>query len=151
MSWGYEENLQSETQFLDYHERQGTRDYSAFLTIPKAIEFMKENNWKEVSANCRALVQANAERFYKLLNAEPLSPITDEFLVQLYSVPIKTKEPLELKKILYDKYKIEIPVMQLDYKVFLRYSIQAFNSQEDLDILYNALVDIKEKTSLIEE
>ena len=150
VSWGYEENLQSETQFFDYHQVQGTRDYSAFLTIPKAIEFMEENNWKEVAANCRALVQVNAERFCKLLHVETLAPISDEFLVQLYSVPIKTKEPLEFKKILYDKYKIEIPVMQLEDKIFLRYSIQAFNSQEDLDILYNALVDIKEKTSLIE-
>ncbi len=150
VSWGYEENLQSETQFFDYHQVQGTRDYSAFLTIPKAREFMEENNWKEVAANCRALVQANAKRFCKLLHVEPLAPISGEFLVQLYSVPIKTKQPLELKKILYDKYKIEIPVMQLEDKIFLRYSIQAFNSQEDLDKLYNALIDIKAKTNLIE-
>ena len=151
MSWGYEENLQSETQFFDYHQVQGTRDYSAFLTIPKAIEFMEQNNWKEVSKNCRALVQANAERFCKLLNAQALAPISDEFLVQLYSIPIKTNKPEQLKKELFEKYKIEIPVMHLEDKIFLRYSIQAFNSQEDLDKLFNALVEIQAKTNLIED
>ena len=151
VSWGYEENLQSETQFFDYHQVQGTRDYSAFLTIPKAIKFMDENNWKEVAANCRTLVQANAERFCKLLNAQALAPISDEFLVQLYSIPIKTNKPEQLKKELFEKYKIEIPVMHLEDKIFLRYSIQAFNSQEDLDKLYDALIDIKAKTNLIED
>lgn len=150
VSWGYEENLQTTTQFLDYHQLQGTRDYSAFLTIPKAIEFMEENNWKNVAAECRALVQTNAARFCTLLNAEPLAPITDDFLVQLYSIPIKTKEPQQLQKLLFEKYKIEIPVMLLDGKIFLRYSIQAFNSQADLDKLYNALVDIKATTNFIE-
>lgn len=150
VSWGYEESLQSETQFLDYHQLQGTRDYSAFLTIPKAIEFMEENNWKEVSKNCRSLVQANAARFCKLLNTTSIAPISDEFLVQLYSVPMKTAEPQKLQRLLFEKYKIEIPVMQLDDKIFLRYSIQAFNSQEDLDKLYEAIVDIKAKTNLIE-
>ncbi len=151
VSWGYEENLPSETQFLDYHQLQGTRDYSAFLTIPKAIEFMEANDWKTVALNCRALVQANAERFCKLLNSTSLAPISDEFLVQLYSIPLKTAEPQKLQRLLFEKYKIEIPVMQLDGKIFLRYSIQAFNLQEDLDILYNALVDIKATTNLIEE
>ncbi len=150
VSWGYEENLQSETQFLDYHQLQGTRDYSAFLTIPKAIEFMESNDWKTVTFNCRTLVQANAERFCKFLNSTSLAPISDEFLVQLYSIPLKTAEPQKLQRLLFEKYKIEIPVMQLDEKIFLRYSIQAFNSQENLDVLYNALIDIKATTHLIE-
>lgn len=150
VSWGYEENLQSETQFLDYHQLQGTRDYSAFLTIPKAIEFMESNDWKTVALNCRALVKANAERFCKLLNSTSLAPISDEFLVQLYSIPLKTAEPQKLQRLLFEKYKIEIPVMQLDGKIFLRYSIQAFNTQEDLDVLYDALIDIKATTHLIE-
>ena len=150
VSWGYEENLQSETQFFDYHQVQGTRDYSAFLTIPKAIEFMESNDWKTVALNCRALVKSNAARFCKLLNSTSLAPISDEFLVQLYSIPLKTAEPQKLQRLLFEKYKIEIPVMQLDGKIFLRYSIQAFNSQEDLDVLYHALKDIKATTHLIE-
>ena len=34
-------------------------------------------------------------------------------------------------------------------KVYLRYSINAFNSQQDLNILFAAIKDIKNKTTLI--
>ncbi len=149
VSWGYDSAFPSHSQFLDYHQMQGTRDFSAFLTIPTAIDFMQKNDWENVAKNCRELVKANASRFCKLLNAQPLTPINDDFLVQLYSIEIKTQEPEKLHQLLFEKYKIQIPVMRQDNKVFIRYSIQAFNAQEDLNKLANALEDIIAKTDLI--
>ena len=151
VSWGYEPNLSTPATFFDYHQMQGTRDYSAFLAIPIAIDFMEKNDWKNVSKDCRDMVRENVTRFATLLNTEALTTNPNEFLVQLCSTKIKTNEPLKLKQLLYDTYKIEVPVMQLDDKVFLRYSIQIFNTQKDLDILYDALVDIKKQTNLIED
>ena len=55
VSWGYESESPSDSQFLDYHQHQGTRDISAFLTIPKAIEFLRDNNWEERATSCRKL------------------------------------------------------------------------------------------------
>jgi isopenicillin-N epimerase len=150
ISWGYESAFPSHSPFLDYHQTNGTRDFSAFLTTPIAIQFMQENNWDVVAAQCRALTKANAHNICSILNAQPLAPVNDDFLVQLYSTPIKTAEPEKLKSLLYDKYKIEIPVMRHADKVYLRYSIQAFNTQKDLDILAAALKDIITTTSLIE-
>ena len=66
------------------------------------------------------------------------------------SVPINTSNPVALKELLFNKYKIEIPVMPLNGNYFIRYSINAYNSQEDLDILYKALEDIIATTDLIE-
>ena len=50
----------------------------------------------------------------------------------------------------FNAYKIEVPVMPHGDNVFLRYSIQAFNTQNDLDKLYNAVGDIIKTTSFIE-
>ncbi len=86
ISWGYESAAPSHSRFLDYHQGQGTRDISAFLTIPRAIKFMQEHQWPEVASSCRQLVQQNAMRFCDLLGAEPLSPISDEFLGQMISI-----------------------------------------------------------------
>jgi len=47
-------------------------------------------------------------------------------------------------------YKIQVPVMRHGDKVYLRYSINAFNKQEDLDKLAEAIKIIKQKTNLIE-
>jgi len=150
VSWGYQSTAPSQSQFLDYHQMQGTRDFSAFLCIPNAIEFMQQNNWSAVSKTCKEMVQQNAPRFCNLLKATPTAPITDDFICQLYSTPVKTKQPLELHRHFFNQYKIEVPVMPHGDNVFLRYSIQAFNTQNDLDKLYNAVEDIIKTTSFIE-
>lgn len=150
VSWGYNALFPSQSQFLDYHQMNGTRDFSAFLTIPDAIAFMKEHDWANVAAQCRKLVQQNAETFCSLLSSHPLAPVTDDFIAQLLSCEIKTKEPEQLQKHLFNEYKIEIPVMRHGTNVYLRYSINAFNSQEDLDKLFAAIKDIQKKTTLIE-
>jgi isopenicillin-N epimerase len=149
VSWGYESAAPSHSQFLDYHQTQGTRDFSAFLTIPKTIQFLQENNWPKVAADCREIAHGNYQRFCDLFGSQPLAPISDEFLGQICSIPIKTLQVEKLKQLLYEKYKIEIPVMKQDEHVFIRYSIQVFNSQEDLDKLYDALVEIMAQTDLI--
>jgi len=149
VSWGYESESPSNSQFLDYHQHQGTRDISAFLTIPKAIEFLRVNNWEERAASCRKLIRDNYNKFCELLNSKPICPITSEFLVQMCSIPIRTTKPLELKETLFHKYKIEIPVMKLEDKFFLRIAINGYNSQQDLDILREALEDIIENSDLI--
>lgn len=150
VSWGYNALFPSGSQFLDYHQMNGTRDYTAFLTIPKAIEFMKDHNWEQVATECRQLVQNNAAAFCKLLGAAPLAPVTDDFILQLYSAEIKTTEPEKLHRHFFDQYKIEIPVMRHGDKVYLRYSINAFNNQQNLDKLFAAIQEIKKETNLIE-
>ncbi len=142
VSWGYDALYPSHSQFLDYHQMQGTRDFSAFLTIPVAIQFMQENNWKAVRAGCNDIVMRNAKRFCDLLSTKPISPITKDFIGQMFSIPINSNDPLALKALLFNKYKIEVPVMPHNDLLFIRYSIQAFNTQADLDVLYKAMEDI---------
>jgi len=149
ISWGYESAAPSNSQFIDYHQMQGTRDLSAFLTVPKAIEFLNENNWPQVAADCRQIVHSDYKRFCDLLKTEPICPITNEFLGQMCSTRINTNQPEKLQRLLYEKYKIEIPVMRQNEKIFIRYSINAFNEQKDLDILYDALSEIIKETNLI--
>lgn len=149
VSWGYESLAPSESRFLDYHEYQGTNDHSAFLCTPTVIHFLKENDWKAKSEACKQIVFENYQRFCDLLQTQPIAPITSEFLGQMASIPVKTNKPAELKDLLYNQYKIQIPVMPLNDKVYLRYSINAYNTQEDLDVLYRALEDILKTTDLI--
>jgi len=91
----------------------------------------------------------NATRFYELLGSSPISPLTSEWIGQMVSIPIQTKEPEQLQRKLFIDYKIEIPVMRQGEHVFLRYSINAFNNESQLDILYNALVAIKKEGVLL--
>jgi hypothetical protein len=45
ISWGYEGD---DPSFVSRHEKQGTRDPSAYLTVPAAIAWQHEHNWDSV-------------------------------------------------------------------------------------------------------
>jgi len=149
ISWGYESLYPSASRFLDYHQFQGTRDFSAFLTLPKVIEFLKMNHWEAVAKNCREMVRQNALRFCNLMETAPLCPVSDEFLGQMFSMPIHTTDPRALQVYLFQNYQIEVPVMCQGKNVYIRYSINAFNSQQDLDKLYFALEEVQKKTDFL--
>lgn len=146
ISWGYQADYPSHSQFLDYHQFNGTRDFSAYLTIPDAIDFMKMNDWWGVAESCRILVRKWLPKLCDLVGSEPLAPVTDEFIGQMGSIPVRCGNPVELKQILYNEYKIEIPVMIQNNQVYIRYSINAFNSEEDLNILEKTLKELKKRT-----
>ena len=149
ISWGFDADVPGKSKFLDYHQLQGTRDYSAFLTVPKAIEFLNENNWEEVSKQAKQLILDNYKDLCDLFGTEPICPVTSEFLGQICSVPVNISSESELKNTLFQKYKIEIPVFQLRDMVFMRLSAQAYVSQEDVDYLKDAIREIKETTDII--
>jgi isopenicillin-N epimerase len=142
ISWGYKSLKPSHSIFLDNHQFQGTRDYAAFLTIPTAIDFMNQYNWEKVSKDCKMLTQHNANRFCKLMGTEPLTAISDDFIGQLFSIPIKIKHPEKLHDTLYETFRIQVPVLNHEGNSYLRYSIQGFNEQSDLDQLYHALAEL---------
>jgi isopenicillin-N epimerase len=56
---------------------------------------------------------------------------------------------MALKNKIYQDYKIEIPVMPHGHEVYLRFSIGAFNTVQDLDVLYEALKDLIAKGEIM--
>lgn len=149
VGWGYQSENPSNSRFLDYHQHQGTRDISAFLTAPAAIQFLNDYNWKEKSTIAKQLILENYESFCTLLGTQPICPISSEFLGQMCSIPINTSDPVALKEMLYGEYKIEIPIMKIDHGTFIRISLNAYNNSKDLDTLFDALSSIKKHTDLL--
>jgi isopenicillin-N epimerase len=150
LSWGFHPEKLSPNFFAEWHMGQGTRDFSAFLAVPAAIKFMEENDWRKVSASCAGMTLKNAETLCEILDAAPLAPLSSDFTGQMFSVQIRTQRPEELQKLLFTKYRVEIPLMRHGDKVYIRYSINAFNTQDDLNHLFAALGEIRRYTSFIE-
>ena len=50
VSWGWEseDDFPRQSNFLDYHQYQGTNDISSYLSVPAAINFINQNNWISV-------------------------------------------------------------------------------------------------------
>ena len=142
ISWGYEPEKTNNNQFIDYHQWQGTRDMSAFLTIPETINFLEKNNWREVTKECYKINLWAKKEINSLLNEEALS--TDEFNGQMCSFYYKSKKDLiDFNIKFYLKYKIQLPFIEWNDKTLFRISIQAYNSKNDINFLLNALDDLK--------
>lgn len=150
ISWGYESVSPSDSLYFDYHQFNGTRDFSAYLTIPKAIEFMQKNNWKSVSDSCKKNVLECAPSLFEFLKTDSLAPLNGDFYGQLCSAKIKTADPQKLQRLLFEKYKIEIPIMQHGSDSYIRFSFQAFNNVAEIEYLIHSLNEIHIKTTLFE-
>jgi isopenicillin-N epimerase len=150
VSWGYEAEQPSGSQFQDYHQYQGTRDFSAFLTTPACLKFFQEYNWETRKKECRDLLKHYYPIVASELNSTPICPLSDDFLGQICSIPIQASDHVALKELLYNKYKIEVPVFaNPDGQIYLRISFQAYNGAEEIEVLINAIRDIKRHSSLI--
>lgn len=140
VSWGWESENPNDSQFLDWHEWQGTRDMSAFLTIPTSVKFMDDNDWPNVSRKCREMVIQTRNQLLNYLKISP--PCPDDWLGQMASIPMPFNDAFEIKNVLLNKYHIQVPIFTWEGKVYLRYSIQAYNSESDLEKLLSAIKEL---------
>ena len=139
VSWGYESDTPSHSQFLDYMQWQGTNDISSYLTIPDTIKFLDENNWQQVSKECKKINRWARKEINQLLKKEPIS--SDDFIGQMSSIPMDSNDIIQDQIEFYVKYKIQIPFIKWNDKEFFRISIQVYNSKEDIIKLLEALDD----------
>ena len=137
VSWGKDGDDPTPSEFIQNFQWQGTRDMSAFLTIPTAINFyIKEI--RPYQESCKKIIQDTYSEFPSVLNTEPISA-GKEWLAQLVAHPLPKNIPSNLKKRLWEEYQIEIPVFEWNGQEFVRVSIQVYNTQKDVDLLMSAL------------
>ncbi len=141
VSWGYRPTPETTTgsRFIDLLQWTGTKDPTAALTVPTAIQFMQEHNWDDVRNECHHLLSQGIEQICNLVNMPPLYPLDIDFYSQMGIAPLPSSNLVVLKSRLYDEYKIEVPLIQWQDKQFVRISVQGYNSQEDIDSLEYAL------------
>jgi isopenicillin-N epimerase len=139
VSWGYESEKPSGSRFIDEQEWTGTRDIAAFLSVPAAIRFVQAHQWDQIRLQCHTLAQFAREQITNLTGLPPLSPDSIEWYVQMVTLPLPPCDPAQLKTRLYDEFCIEVPIVTWQNRQFIRISIQAYNTLEDVEKLVVAL------------
>ena len=139
VSWGYESDTPSGSTFIDHHEWWGTRDPSAFLAVPDAIDFQREHDWEQVREACHRLAADALDRITDLTGLPPLS-MGDEWFGQMVSAQLPDSVDIAALKItLYEEYRIEVPLIEWNGRKLIRVSIQGYNTVEDVDRLITSL------------
>lgn len=145
VSWGYsaDESTTSGSRYVDLLQWTGTKDPSAALSVPYAIEFMQEQNWQQVRVGCHSLAVETRRRLNALTGLEALCG--EDAFYQMFSIRLPDQADLkQLKRRLYDEFRVEVPMMQWNGMKLMRISIQAYNSRSDADALIEALQTLLE-------
>lgn len=119
---------------------QGTRDLSAYLAVPAAIDFQQRHDWPSWQRRCHAMACA-AQRVVLARNGlKPIAP--DDSFGQMVPIPVRASDAQALRQQLFDQYRIEVPVTQHAGHTFVRLSVQAYTTQAEVDALLAALAHI---------
>lgn len=137
ISWGWG----PDNTFLTRNEQQGTRDISAFLAVPRGIEFQREHQWDRVRRSCHERLAAFRTRQTLRTGIEPLYPNTPEWFSQMALVEVmRGGNAADLKMRLMMNHGIEIPCMTHAGITCVRLSVQGYVTDADLDALETALI-----------
>ncbi|MBP8947502.1 MAG: aminotransferase class V-fold PLP-dependent enzyme [Candidatus Promineofilum sp.] len=141
VGWGYdaEPEMSYGSRFLDTLQWLGTIDYAAYLSVPAAIRFQAEHDWPAVQQACHHLL-GNALAGIGALTGLPSVYPDDTHYHQMAVAPLPpATDIVALKRRLLDAYRIEIPCTRWNDRPFIRVSIQAYNTAEDVAALIEAL------------
>jgi len=141
VSWGYRPTPETTTgsRYVDLLQWTGTKDPTAALTVPTAIEFMQKHDWESVRIQCHQLLRQAIGRICELTGLTPIYALDSDFYSQMGVAPLPASNLALLKRRLYDEFRIEVPLVPWQDRQFIRISIQGYNSQEDVDALIKAL------------
>ncbi len=143
--WGMREAERTYGQFIRRNQWAGTRDCSAFLATPAAIDFQEQHQWDAVRARCHRLA-GETQRRLLALSGDRLAPLTadsPDWYRQLVAVPFPCDDASAVKRRLLEEFRIQVPVhhhvSQPEGVALIRVSVQGYTTQADLDRLIDAM------------
>lgn len=128
---------------------QGTRDISAWLAVPKAIEFMASLGWERVMRHNHELATWAHQRLVKAWGVEPISPLDGSLLGSMAMLRLPGKlakmseaETAVVQQRLYSEHGVEAPLSPFAGEVTLRVACQVYNRPEHVERVGTAILKL---------
>ena len=122
---------------------QGTRDLSAWLAIPAAIDFLAQFGHAAVRRHNFELCRWAHELLCTRLNVEPISPLDGSLLGSIATVRLPVRRDgghwPDFQQRLYDEYRIEVPLVWWNEQAFVRTASHIYNRPEEYERLARVL------------
>ena len=144
-SWGYvpseggsaRDGFTGRSVFERRLQWQGTRDIAAWLSVPAAIDWLAQHDWPSHRRRCHVMA---IELMHRVAVRYGMAPIgRDADFVQMVPIPVPHRDAPALRRSLFEEHRIEVPVTQHAGRSFVRVSVQAYNTEAELQALEDAL------------
>lgn len=114
----------------------GTRDLSAWLSLPAVIAFHQRHLGPDVRARCH---ERAIDTLHRLRARWGLRAIAhDHHHAQMVPIPVPHADGQALRQRLYEESQIEVAVTQHQDQTFVRLSVQGYTREEELSALMTA-------------
>ena len=117
----------------------GTRDSSAYLAAPAAIELLERVGLAKFRARTHQLARYARQRLVELIRLQPYVPDSEEWYGSMASVPLPPGDARALQNDLWQKHGIEVPVVEHNGERSIRVSCHLYNKRSDVDMLVDSL------------
>ncbi len=124
----------------------GTDDPTAWICAGAAIEFMASLGWPRVHAHNHALVRYGRRAVAEMIGGTLPVPDSPEFYAAMAVIELPEsvkfagiEQAREFQGRLYEQFRIEVPMMVIDNRSFIRISAQVYNAPQDYERLGEAL------------
>ena len=125
----------------------GTRDPSAFLAVPAAVDFLHDSGLEDFRHRTHALAGYAREQIMNLTGITPPWPDSMEWYGSMIALPLPKapeappagvqRDPLQ--HTLWHSDRIEVPIIHWRGHRLLRVSCHLYNTQADIDLMVSAL------------
>jgi isopenicillin-N epimerase len=132
-----------DTGFRKEFDWTGTKDDTAYLTVPAALAFMEELGWDRVRGHNHELVWFGQRVVSDALGTDPPVPPEAFGSMAVVALPEGAATTLEdaaaMGTKLFEAERIEVPFVAWNGRGYVRLSAQAYNCPADYERLADAL------------
>jgi isopenicillin-N epimerase len=139
VSHGWARPHDENSKFLDNFNWTGTMDPSAYISVGAAVRFQRENNWSAVRAACHQLASQTRDRINEMTGLNSVCPDSTEWFSQMFIARLPMESVDRIRDAMWPEFKIEIPVLTWNDQAFVRVSVQAYNTPQDMERLLGAI------------
>ena len=117
----------------------GTRDPSAYLSVPIAIDFLSSIGLSEFRARSHWLAAYAESALSELFKTQSIGDREKGFYGSMAHVPLPPGDWSQLQSQLWEQVGIEIPIIFFDERWFVRVSCHLYNNTTQIDTLVKVL------------
>lgn len=137
-SWG-RPHPGREPRWQDEFDWPGTRDFSPWLSMPAAIEFLGEFGVERFRSQTHALARYARGKINAMTGLAPLTPDDASYFGSMAAMELPPGESEPLQKALWERHGIEVPIVAFGQRRLIRVSCHLYNDAEQIDRLVEAM------------
>lgn len=120
----------------------GTRDPSPYLAVPDAIGFLERIGLDAFRRRTHWLARYARQQLAEFSREVPLTPESGEWYTSMAHMPLPSGDAASLQDLLWERFRIEIPIVQWGDRRWIRVSCHLYNRKSEIDLLTGALREL---------